>query len=234
MILKSILNFLSKSSVSISLYVISELTFWLSCSFYYLLDKYLPFKYLEKFKYYSPKTMLEGYNKKTLTRVIYNHLFVAPLFIPFIGFLYNSKFTDDLPTFYTIIYQYLGAIVFQDVLFHIHHVILHWPYFYGKIHKIHHEFKKEVIGISAHYVHFIEFAILYYPIVLGPILLKMHPLFFNLWIIMAIIVNVSGHSGYFSKEHFLHHKYYNYNYGSNINFDKLFGTFLKYNRLKHQ
>jgi sterol desaturase/sphingolipid hydroxylase (fatty acid hydroxylase superfamily) len=215
------------------IYIISEFAFWLSVLFYYLLDKFLPFNFLNRFKYYAPKqNMLKGYNKNTLKLVGFNHLVVAPLFIVPINLLYTRNFYDEMIDYWWILGQFICVTFFQDILFHIHHLILHVPYFYKHIHKVHHEFK-EPIGISAHYVHWIEFIVLYYPIITGPLIFKMHPLCFSLWIIIAIIVNVSGHSGYFSKEHFLHHKYFNFNYGSNTNFDRILGTFLKYNYQKH-
>jgi Sterol desaturase len=219
----------------ILLFLFGELIFWASVLICFLMDKFLPDNFISKYKLHKLNkdnsntidrlSFMKGYSLKTFGLVILNHIVSIPLFY-LINLYYNKFFSDPLPHFIYIYFQFLIMILYSDILFHITHYLLHRKLLYKYIHKIHHKFKQP-IGISSHYVHPIEFLLLLIPVLSAPVILKIHPLIFYIWIFVIIINNVFSHSGYMTKYHYLHHKKNYVNYGSNPLFDKFCGTFEK-------
>jgi methylsterol monooxygenase len=58
--------------------------------------------------------------------------------------------------------------IFEDVYHYHMHRFMHWPPFYKKVHKIHHEFAAP-LGIAAEYAHPIETMLLGVGTVVGPL-----------------------------------------------------------------
>lgn len=50
----------------------------------------------------------------------------------------DTRFDQSFPTVFEISWQILVFGVIEDVLFYFSHRLLHTPYFYGKVHKVHH------------------------------------------------------------------------------------------------
>lgn len=212
------------------IYLSGEITFWLLVLVYYLCDMYLSTDRLEKLKLYSNnKGANNGYTWKTVKLVLINHFIISPIYLLPLSFFYKrTSFNDNLPDPLTICCQLIFICICQDVQFYIYHRILHIAPLYKYIHKIHHEFKYP-IAISSQYVHPIEYLILYFQIISGPVLINIHPILFACWIVFVTVINVSSHSGYFSQDHFLHHKLTYFNFGTNSWFDMLFYTYRNHN-----
>ena len=86
----------------------------------------------------------------------------------------------------------------EDFGFYWGHRLLHTPWFYKKIHKVHHE-SVQTIGLSSVATHPIEFAIgNSIPATLGALLLpgKIHVFTLCFWIGWLLCETVDGHSGY--------------------------------------
>ena len=89
-------------------------------------------------------------------------------------------------------------IYIEDIGFSIAHRILHTPYLYKQVHKVHHTYT-QAVGISATYTHPIEFffgnmipSIL--PIaILGP---RVHMVSVYTWAILRVAATTNAHSGY--------------------------------------
>ncbi len=124
--------------------------------------------------------------------------------------------------------MFLFYILSYDVWFYLSHIILHNPYFYKIIHRIHHSTDHSIIQYTDTYVgHFIE----------GPFqgLGVFFPLLFiefnvSTFLCSLLAINIRGmlrhdHRSIWliGNHHILHHKYPQYNYGEYW-LDSLFGT----------
>ena len=135
--------------------------------------------------------------------VAFNSCVIFPIVLYILVLLTKFKVAysfdiQDLPTVWTLIWQLTFCIYFEDVGFSTAHRILHQPYFYKKIHKVHHTYT-QAVGISATYTHPLEYALgNMLPAGIPPMILgsRMHIYTFFVWVILRIIATTNGHSGY--------------------------------------
>ena len=142
----------------------------------------------------------------------------------------NQFALNAMPGIITILFQLVIAYICTDCLFYWGHRLLHVGPLYRWIHKQHHKFYVS-IGFAAEYAHPIELLLCnVVPVVFAPVVFKYHYFVFCLWIAIAIMGTVSGHSGIsspFAEEngfHDFHHSANVGNYGSMPHWDRLFGT----------
>lgn len=129
------------------------------------------------------------------------------------------------------------APVIHALHFYLFHRLLHWRPLYRSVHRIHH-YNTEIGPWSGLAMHPVELAI-YFSTVCVQWLLALHPLNALYQIHIAILnaavshtgfdkLLVGGHASIDSNNyfHYLHHKYFECNYGSTVApMDQLFGTF---------
>jgi len=127
--------------------------------------------------------------------------------------------------------------VFQETHFYVIHRLIHWPPLYRAVHSLHHENVNPGpwSGVAMHPVEHV----LYFSGVLLHWILPSHPLHVLFHLQYTALSPTQGHCGFHKIElpgkiairteqyaHYLHHKYFEVNYGGDIvPFDKLFGTF---------
>lgn len=137
----------------------------------------------------------------------------------------------------------------EDTGFYWIHRLLHHPYLYGKIHKIHHEFT-ETFSLNSTISHPFEFLFnVLLPLMSGPVIFGyfegVNILTFWIWIVFREMRGTDAHSGYHlpfhplriissiyngPKFHDFHHsiKGRNQNFGGYIFWDLICGTSTKY------
>lgn len=197
---------------------------------------------------YAPsfKTLMKGvfFN---WTCVILPTLYVTQKLLKQVGLgVYVSK---ELPGLGETILKLAIALPLSDIFFYTSHYILHKPWFYKRIHKIHHEYKAPY-GLCAIYAHWFE-ALVGNTLALMSIafIVNMHCLVW--WIVGSLgwLNTVADHSGLdlplmpatkrkfrhllnqhgrfgFTDFHDYHHQYFTGNYGVGLFMDRLFGTHL--------
>ena len=110
------------------------------------------------------------------------------------------------------------------------HRMLHWPFFYKRFHKIHHEWTSP-IAIAAAYAHPLEYAISNVaPALVTSALLKPHILSLSMYSALGMTITLAIHCGYgilgpqWWQHHDLHHEFFRWNYGFLTVMDKIHGT----------
>jgi len=116
---------------------------------------------------------------------------------------------------------------FVDIPFYISHRLFHTKYLY-KYHKKHHEIKAPV-GISALYSHPIDYIFgNLVPIFIPLIFLNIDFVSLHIWTFFTIFATIyESHGGFenLSEFHDFHHKYFKYNFGTNVFMDKILDTY---------
>lgn len=211
----------------ISLYF-SYITTYLGCSYICYLWDYT--SYTERRQKTTLNKLLNIYNK-ILPNVLINIMVVSPIFTYSVCSLFDIP---DKTNLYTIPSDLFFIIMLTEVFFYTLHRIAHFPLFYRRIHKTHHELTAP-IGLGALYCHPLEMVLVNLPSVLLPcLILGVSFDVLALYQILATINTVIGsHSGYNKNVckgdrcrafHDIHHEKFNGNYGLGHFMDKIFKT----------
>jgi sterol desaturase/sphingolipid hydroxylase (fatty acid hydroxylase superfamily) len=152
---------------------------------------------------------------------------------------------DSLPSAFEFSWQIFFSVFCEDFFFYWSHRLLHTPFLYKRIHKVHHEYYN-TIAPACIYTHPVELVIgNIFPMMSALLCLRsnMHAVTLAAWIPMRIYMTHDGHSGYdfplspskalpfasTSVYHNYHHLKNIGNYGSSLRiWDHLFGTNLTY------
>jgi sterol desaturase/sphingolipid hydroxylase (fatty acid hydroxylase superfamily) len=86
----------------------------------------------------------------------------------------------------------LSFLILDDSFFYFFHRLLHSKFFFQRIHFVHHEFRN-TNPFAAIYFHPVEFLLLSFGFLIGPILLGATVTEFFLWIFIRQWIAVSGH-----------------------------------------
>jgi len=183
---------------------------------------------------------------RALLVVTFNEFIIVPVMI-YLNFpitsLRNSYDIQQLPEWYTSVWQICVCMMCEDTLFHFSHRLLHHRSVYGYFHKLHHEYKT-TIGLASEYTHPVEFVISsVIPFSSGPLLLGVHGYTLFMWTLLRTGETIDGHSGYefpwspyrllpFSGSSSYHDYHHSHNVGNYSSFftwwDTLFGTNVDY------
>ena len=148
----------------------------------------------------------EGWKTKllvSLLRVSFNFLVMTPLslYVLSMGLNHQIKYAmavDDLPSAWTLAWQILFCVYVEDVGFSIAHRLLHTPFLYKYVHKVHHQYT-QTISIAAIHTHPVEFFIgNVIPAVLPTAILGsgVHVVTVWAWTSVRIAGTIANHSGY--------------------------------------
>lgn len=142
--------------------------------------------------------------------------------------------SDALPSTVTILAKLTGMILVEEALFYAAHYVMHLKRFFRRFHHIHHRFRQP-IGISTHYVHYLEHWVgNLVPIFAGIVLMRGDVTTSFLWVSLAVTNAIHTHSDYafpwmpVAVHHDFHHYTARGNYGAIGLLDWLFGTDKEY------
>ncbi|KAG8677809.1 C-4 sterol methyl oxidase [Fusarium poae] len=128
------------------------------------------------------------------------------------------QMTASLPSAKDFILDFTICLIAREILFYYSHRLLHIPYLYRRIHKIHHKFTTPV-SFASQYAHPVEHIVANtIPIVLPPMLLQTHILTMWVFVSWQLIETATVHSGYdffggAAYRHDRHHERFNVHFG---------------------
>ncbi|KAG1047507.1 hypothetical protein G6F43_010048 [Rhizopus delemar] len=223
----------------------------------FLICDFIP--YFQRYKLQQNKSNSNDDYWNCTKKVLYSHfVFEGPLiffFHPMATFI-GMRVSAPFPDWQYVLPQLAIFFIFED-FYHYHmHRFMHWPPFYKKVHKVHHEYAAP-FGIAAEYAHPIETMILGFGTVGGPLVYHacsyylfdmgpqwgLHLVTMLLWIVLRLFQAIDAHSGYDfpwslchwvpfwagADHHDYHHRAFIGNYASSFRWwDYLFGTDVKY------
>jgi len=224
----------------IMFYLFMNVSYAIGGIFFWIIDQ---FQLLHKFKVQQDKYPNAADYAMCFRNLVQNYLFVI---VPLIYCLYpifaletiNFQMALPLPHISTFLWQFTFCLIVEDVGHYWLHRLLHTPYFYKSIHKVHHTYSAP-FGFVASYSHPLEVIILGIPTFLGPLIIRTHYFTFFSWVLFRQLDAVLTHSGYDLPhpfdllpyyggvvEHDFHHKVFIWNYSSRFTFmDKWCGTY---------
>jgi len=137
---------------------------------------------------------------RSIARVVMNHAGLVPaLALQHVLFGYLGMFDtsrETLPSLPAFLAQLAVCVVVEDVVFYHVHRILHVPWIYPHVHKIHHEWSHP-IALASEHAHHLEFVFGNgMPVILGPMLTRCHSYVFSVWILIRIATSLDNHCGY--------------------------------------
>jgi methylsterol monooxygenase len=195
---------------------------------------------LESYKIQTLKSHSRPSLWKLVRNIAFNTLLVPLVSMPFgmIAEHLADKNIYRIPGPFEIFWSCAACIITNEICFFYGHWLFHAnKFFYGKIHKIHHEFKAP-IALAAVYCHPIElFVSDFFPLGVGVISFNLNLYFGMVWVVFAVLGTQTHHCGYRwpwigshgsqPDFHDYHHEKFNCNYG-NIGFlDALHGTLMQ-------
>lgn len=141
--------------------------------------------------------------RKTIMLVLFNTLVVSPCTVYVFAALEDFKMkhtmsVEDLPDKFTLIWQLYFCIIAEDIAFSYAHRLLHKPFFYKHIHKVHHTYVQQV-AICATYAHPVEYSLgNVIPVGMGFLILgkRCHYYTYLVYLFFRVLDTTLGHCGY--------------------------------------
>lgn len=184
--------------------------------------------------YWSVGGMLTWYTNKfkkverlpEVITVLITNMFWTLLGVVFLCFLPLRALTNT----HIIIKLFLTYFI-TDIYFYHVHIMLHHPQLYSALHKMHHSFQNNNYSLVALYCTPYEAIFLnVFAVSWGPVIFQIPPPYIYIWFNLVAFNSVFTHSGLnipyvYDNLHDIHHKLFNYNYGTSVYLDKIYGTF---------
>ncbi|XP_045613428.1 fatty acid hydroxylase domain-containing protein 2 [Procambarus clarkii] len=205
--------------------VLGYSVYWLAGSLYTIIDTTGRPACLRRYKV-QPNTNQPPPLRLLLKCILLVNVNLVGTTIPFMIVSYHALLlrgsdliTAQLPDLFCVLRHLAVCILMEEIGFYYSHRLFHHRLLYKHFHKIHHEWQSP-IAITAACAHPLEHLLCnLVPILLGPLLLGVHPATLWLWVVVATLGTLVHHSGYHlpfllsPQFHDFHHLKFNECYG---------------------
>lgn len=187
--------------IAIGAPILHLIAYWIPASLFTLIDMTDKPKFISRYRIQSDGHTLLSYStvQKLALVCIGNQIMLGFPFAISAAYYFNwMGWTSSihLPSYYeTVAAMILYTTIFEIVFYYAHRV-LHHPFVYKHVHRLHHEFNYPV-ALVAFYFHPIEvLSTVYLPMLLGPLLYGHHSSLILIWVPLGIIGGIMEHCGY--------------------------------------
>lgn len=247
-LLRTLWNVIEDSSIPpehhvfLAIFIVPMIWFYVYGFILFLVDFLGTNSFREKFKVQKDIIISKEQYWSAVKVSLFNWICVGLPYIYWLSYYIVPWLIPNMPPFPTVKIFFRDMTVYilvEEVMFYFSHRALHFPAFYGPIHKFHHTFTAP-FGIAAIYAHPIEHMLSnVVPVSVGSLLMRSHPVLPMIWGVLALFNTMTVHSGYdfsmfliFPAPYFhdWHHEKFNENFGAIQLLDYVFYTNKNYLR----
>jgi sterol desaturase/sphingolipid hydroxylase (fatty acid hydroxylase superfamily) len=179
---------------------------------------------LYNYPFMNPQINKEVLHKR-FTYMVRNIIIIMTEVVLLFTYLFHPNLDKNKHTLIQTTINLSLYVLYTEFIYYMYHRWIHKNFLYKYVHSEHHTIMK-VYPFDTFYISLFDFQFLIVSLGLPMLILNLNLLEHNLGLYYYITISYLSHSKLFYDHHYIHHKYFIYNYCFSIPiFDILFGTY---------